>query len=184
MDQPGCELIALHDVARFGAPARVAAGRLAELEAMVQGDLASLFISHVRALVTANAAVLDEIAASFTALGASLLAAEASAEAASAYRRAGRPGRAAASAARAAALAATCEGARTPALAALHEPLGLTPRELEIARMAASGLSSRAIAARLVVAVRTVDNALGQVYAKLSHRRPGRAGRHLHGTSG
>ena len=33
--------------------------------------------------------------------------------------------------------------------------------------MAASGLSSRAIAARLVVAVRTVDNALGQVYAKL-----------------
>jgi hypothetical protein len=33
--------------------------------------------------------------------------------------------------------------------------------------MAASGLSSRTIAARLVVAVRTVDNALGQVYAKL-----------------
>ena len=33
--------------------------------------------------------------------------------------------------------------------------------------MAASGLPSRAIAARLVVAVRTVDNALGQVYAKL-----------------
>ena len=166
-DQPGCELIALHDAARLGAPARIAAGRLAELEATVQGDLASLFIGHVRALVTANAAVLDEIAASFTALGASLLAAEASAEAAGAYRRAGRTGRAAASAARAAALAATCEGARTPALAGLHEPLGLTPRELEIARMAASGLSSRAIAARLVVAVRTVDNALGQVYAKL-----------------
>ena len=40
--------------------------------------------------------------------------------------------------------------------------------------MAARGLSSRAIAARLAVAVRTVDNALGQVYAKLSIR--GRAG--------
>ncbi len=77
------------------------------------------------------------------------------------------PASAAASAARAAGLAAACEGARTPALTGLDEPAGLTPRELEIARMAASGLSSRAIAARLVVAVRTVDNALGQVYAKL-----------------
>jgi DNA-binding CsgD family transcriptional regulator len=52
-------------------------------------------------------------------------------------------------------------------LTRLNEPVSLTPRELEIARMAASGLSSRVIAARLVVAVRTVDNALGQVYAKL-----------------
>ena len=110
---------------------------------------------------------LDTTAASFAALGANLLAAEAAAEAAGAHQRAGRTASAAASAARAAALAATCEGARTPALTGLNEPVGLTPRELEIARMAASGLSSRAIAARLVVAVRTVDNALGQVYAKL-----------------
>ena len=89
--QPGCELIALHDAARLGAPAR-AATRLAELAAMVQGDLASLFIRHVQALVAANGAVLDEIAASFAALGANLLAAEAAAEAAGAHRRAGRTG--------------------------------------------------------------------------------------------
>jgi DNA-binding CsgD family transcriptional regulator len=164
--QPGCELTALHDVARLGAPARVAT-RLAELETAVQGDLAPLFVRHVQALVVGNGAALDELAGSFAALGASLLAAEASAAAAGAYRRAGRAGRAAASTARAAALAATCEGARTPALARLDESAGLTPRELEIARMAASGLSSRAIATRLMVAVRTVDNALGQVYAKL-----------------
>lgn len=165
-DQPGCELIALHDAARLGAPARVAV-RLAQLGATVQGKLASLFIGHVRALVAADAAALDDIAASFADLGSNLLAAETLAEAAGAYRRDGRVGSAAASAARAAALAATCEGARTPALAGLEEPFGLTPRELEIARMAATGLSSRAIATRLVVAVRTVDNALGQVYAKL-----------------
>jgi DNA-binding CsgD family transcriptional regulator len=164
--QPGCELIALHDVARLGAPARVAA-RLDELAAMVQGDLASLFIRHVQAIVAADGAVLDGIAASFAALGANLLAAEAAAAAAGAHRQAGRGASAVASAARAAALAAACEGVRTPALIALDEPVGLTPRELEIARMAASGLSSRVIAARLVVAVRTVDNALGQVYAKL-----------------
>ena len=164
--QLGCELIALHDVARLGAPAPVAA-RLTELAAIVQGDLASLFSDHVQALLAADGTALDGVAGSFSALGANLLAAEAAAAAASAHRRAGRTGSAVASAVRATALAAACEGARTPAMTRLDEPAGLTPRELEIARMAASGLSSRAIAARLVVAVRTVDNALGQVYAKL-----------------
>ena len=164
--QAGCELIALHDVARLGAPS-LAAPRLAELAAVVQGDLASLFIDHVQAQVAANGSVLDTVAASFAALGANLLAAEAAAEAAGAHRHKGRMASAAASAARAAALAATCGGPETPALTGLNEPVGLTPRELQIAKMAASGLSSRAIAARLVVAVRTVDNALGQVYAKL-----------------
>jgi DNA-binding CsgD family transcriptional regulator len=164
--QAGCELNALHDAARFGAPARVVS-RLAELATVVQGDLASLFIRHVQALMAANGTDLDKTAASFAALGANLLAAEAAADAASAHQRAGRTPSAAAAAARAAALAARCQGARTPALTRLNEPVSLTPRELEIARMAASGLSSRVIAARLVVAVRTVDNALGQVYAKL-----------------
>ena len=164
--QAGCELIALHDTARIGAPARVIP-RLAELATVVQGELASLFIRHVQALVAANGTVLDTVAASFAALGANLLAAEAAAEAAGAHRRAGCTASAAASAARVAALTVTCGGAKTPALTGLKEPVGLTPRELEIAKMAASGLSSRAIAARLVVAVRTVDNALGQVYAKL-----------------
>jgi len=162
----GGELNALHDAARLGAPARVAP-RLAELATVVQGDLASLFIRHVKAQMAANGTGLDKTAASFAALGANLLAAEAAAEAASAHQQIGRTASAAASAARAAALAVTCQGARTPALIGLHEPASLTPRELEIAKMAASGLSSRAIAARLVVAVRTVDNALGQVYAKL-----------------
>jgi DNA-binding CsgD family transcriptional regulator len=164
--QAGCELNALHDAARLGAPAQVSL-RLAELAAVVQGDLASLFIGHVQALAAASGPSLDTMAASFAALGANLLAAEAAAEAAGAHQRAGRNASAAASAARAAALAATCGGAKTPALTRLNEPDGLTPRELEIAKMAASGLSSREIAARLVVAVRTVDNALGQVYAKL-----------------
>jgi len=64
-------------------------------------------------------------------------------------------------------LAAQCEGACTAALDLL-QPRDLTPRELEIATMAAHGLSSKAIAERLVVSVRTVDNTLHQVYAKLA----------------
>jgi DNA-binding CsgD family transcriptional regulator len=64
-------------------------------------------------------------------------------------------------------LAAACEGAHTPALDLLTSPPDLTPREEEIAGLAAKGMTSRAIAERLVISVRTVDNALQHVYDKL-----------------
>jgi DNA-binding CsgD family transcriptional regulator len=50
--------------------------------------------------------------------------------------------------------------------AALAGP-GLTRRELQIALLASSGLSSKDIAAKLQLSVRTIDNHLGHVYAKL-----------------
>jgi DNA-binding CsgD family transcriptional regulator len=43
----------------------------------------------------------------------------------------------------------------------------LTPREREIALLAADGASSRQIAGRLVISVRTVDNHLQSAYRKL-----------------
>jgi len=43
----------------------------------------------------------------------------------------------------------------------------LTEREREIALLAAAGHSSRAIAERLVLSVRTIDNHLGRIYDKL-----------------
>lgn len=60
-----------------------------------------------------------------------------------------------------------CEGARTPGLVGLEGPLPLTPRETEVANLAATGLSSRDIAARLTLSVRTVENHRQAVYAKL-----------------
>ncbi|WP_348520403.1 helix-turn-helix domain-containing protein [Arsenicicoccus piscis] len=49
-----------------------------------------------------------------------------------------------------------------------HPPRwGLTAREQEIAELAADGLTSAAIAARLVLSTRTIDNTLGRVYTKL-----------------
>jgi DNA-binding CsgD family transcriptional regulator len=47
----------------------------------------------------------------------------------------------------------------------------LTLREREIALLAASGLSSREIADRLVVSVRTIDNHLQRAYRKLGITR-------------
>ncbi|HYT38943.1 MAG TPA: helix-turn-helix transcriptional regulator, partial [Acidimicrobiia bacterium] len=44
----------------------------------------------------------------------------------------------------------------------------LTGREWEVAALAARGLSNRDIAALLVVSVRTVENQLHRVYAKLA----------------
>ena len=49
----------------------------------------------------------------------------------------------------------------------------LTPREREIATLAATRLSSREIAERLTLSVRSVDNRLQSVYHKLGIGRRG-----------
>ena len=64
-----------------------------------------------------------------------------------------------------------CAGARPPTLLAAPEAAGLTAREREIALLASGGASSREIAERLVISVRTVDNHLQNVYRKLGITR-------------
>ncbi len=56
---------------------------------------------------------------------------------------------------------------------AAPEAAELTPREREIALLAGGGASSREIAGRLVISVRTVDNHLHSAYRKLgvTHRQ-------------
>ena len=160
-------LSALHDVARLGQPARVASA-LRQAVVGVEGRLAPIYAAHASALAARDGPALDNAAGAFAGIGANLLAAEAAAEAAHAHRAAGRRSHALASTCTATTLAATCQGARTPALDLLTpQPLNLTRREHEIAGLAARGLPSKAIAARLVISVRTVDNTLRQVYVKL-----------------
>lgn len=160
------ELWALHDAARLGAARRVAE-RIAHLASPMEGPLADAYASHATALAGDDAPALEAASTAFERIGLWLLAAEAVAEAERAYERAGTRGRALAARARAAALIARCEGARTPALAELENPLPLTAREREVAALAAAGLTNREIARRLVVSVRTVDNHLHAVYGKL-----------------
>ena len=58
--------------------------------------------------------------------------------------------------------------ARLRLAAPTFEPVvGLTRRELEVARLAARGLTDRGIADRLVLSVRTVESHLASAYRKL-----------------
>ena len=158
--------LALHTVARLGRPADVAA-RLERLATATDSALLQAAAAHARAAAEADAVALERAAEAFGGLGANLLAAEAVAEAAAVHRAAGRAGPATKAADRARALRRQCEGARTPALAALEDGVPLTRREREVAALAAEGLASREIAERLFVSVRTVDNHLHRAYYKL-----------------
>lgn len=60
----------------------------------------------------------------------------------------------------------------TPALVRIETQALLTAKELEVAGLAAAGLSNREIAERLYLSVRTVETQLQRVYEKLGvHRR-------------
>ncbi|MDL5157684.1 helix-turn-helix transcriptional regulator [Actinomycetospora termitidis] len=160
------EVDALHVAARLGARARVA-DRLAAVATRTDSPLAAW---HARYAAAVSGEELDEAAAGYARFGTMLLAAEAALEAAGAHRAAGRPGPAAASAARSRTWAEDCESPATPILTASRQEDDLTAREREIAELASTGLSSRQIAATLVLSTRTVDNVLGAVYAKLGVR--------------
>jgi DNA-binding CsgD family transcriptional regulator len=77
-----------------------------------------------------------------------------------------------------------CEGGHTPALVVPVAVVPLTAREREVALLAANGMSSREIAERLVVSVRTVDNHLQSTYTKLGISGRGELADALGATSG
>jgi DNA-binding CsgD family transcriptional regulator len=59
---------------------------------------------------------------------------------------------------------------RGPAEGTRHNPAGLTERQLEVFRLLGEGLTNGEIAGRLVLSVRTVDNHVAAVLAKLGLR--------------
>jgi len=155
----------LHDLMRTGGEDTSA--RLGELADLCDSPLLVARARHAAAARARDPQALARAADAFEALGAMLLAAEATAGAADAFRLAGQQRAAAAAARRSTALAAHCEGAVTPGLIHADTVVPLTRREREIARLAAEGLSSKDIADRVHLSVRTVDNHLQSVYSKL-----------------
>ncbi|GAA4803547.1 LuxR family transcriptional regulator [Actinomycetospora chlora] len=162
----GARVAALHTAVRLGITGPVTE-RLEELTRDTASGLLMLYAAHGRALAEGDGEALDEVADGFAAAGLLLDAAETAAQAAVVHRAHGATGSGGGSASRARAWAESCEDASTPALEQLDGVADLTRREMEIASLAASGLTSKAIAGQLVVSVRTVDNILRMVYAKL-----------------
>ncbi|MFE0100615.1 LuxR C-terminal-related transcriptional regulator [Streptomyces sp. NPDC059009] len=162
----GFEPLALHDAVRLGHPAP-AARRLRELAGHSEHALAPLLCSHAEAATRADATTLERVAAEFAERTMHLQAAEAYAEAARVHQAKGHGVDTQRLRARAALFLERSGGA--PAVTVLSRSgfPWLTPRELDIARLAADGLPSRAIASALSLSVRTVDNHLHHVYAKL-----------------
>ncbi|MGQ0846966.1 MAG: LuxR C-terminal-related transcriptional regulator, partial [Sporichthyaceae bacterium] len=164
------EAALLHDAVRVhpAAAARVA-DRLGEIALVVEGPLTAARALLARGLADGDAAAVETAAREFDALGATLFAVEAAHAAVGLASASGSSRRATSLRRYAADLAARCGGAATPGMPREQvETDGLlTEREAEIARLAAGGLASKAIAAQLFLSPRTVDNCLGRVFAKL-----------------
>lgn len=172
----GHETLALHDLVRLGQAAaftgptcsdgsrRTVAQRLTELSEQVDGELPPLLARHARAAADGAPEQLLAAADNFMALGLALPAAEAAAAAVHLLRRNRSPEIAAASE-RLAGLLGCCDIVHTPALRAATPTL--SDREWQVARLAAEGETSRAIAEQLFLSTRTVENHLQRIYSKL-----------------
>jgi DNA-binding CsgD family transcriptional regulator len=159
------EAFALYDAARYGAADQVRE-RLDELASAVDSQLVAGYAETVRALAEDEAARLEAAAARLEQLGALLAAAHAAMAASRAHRRAGRQRAADDAHEQALMLDLRCRGTGAP-WRAIGDAAALTPREYEIALLAAQRASSADIARHLHLSVRTVNNHLHRVYAKL-----------------
>jgi DNA-binding CsgD family transcriptional regulator len=157
---------ALHDLVRLGEPTP-ATERLQELESIVDGPFMEARLLFALAARGADLELAEQATTAFEDIGALLFAAESASLERRLATEAGLMRRAAAAAVRADALLASCEGARTPGLSAPESTAALSGREREVAMLAAQDLTSKEIAERLFVSVRTVDNHLQRAYMKL-----------------
>ncbi|HVE96629.1 MAG TPA: helix-turn-helix transcriptional regulator [Pseudonocardiaceae bacterium] len=158
------EVLALHTAVCFGD--RTVADRLTELASQVDGPRAPAAAAHAAALATDDGAALHAVSIQLEQMGLYCWPPTPPLKPPPRTRHNQR-GSAQAATTRAHRLVQCCEGARTPALAALTAPPSLTTREREIVTLAAGGLSNRQIADRLVVSVRTVESHLYRACAKL-----------------
>jgi DNA-binding CsgD family transcriptional regulator len=166
------EAVMLHNALTFGRAGEVV-DRLRELADRLDSPLAVSFAAFADATVAGSAERLEAVSRAFEDRAALLPAADAAAQAAAVHERAGDRRAAAAATARAVALAREGGLVDTPVMDGLAQP-DLTAREVQVARLAARGLSNLEIADRLVLSVRTVEAHLAHVYSKLGITgRPG-----------
>jgi DNA-binding CsgD family transcriptional regulator len=145
----------------------LAARSLERLAGCVDGPLPGLLLDHVVALEAGDPVQLSTAADGLERCGMDLTAAETLALAATQLAERGDARGALIARTRSSRSADRCPGADRAFLNASQTLPSLTPREREIARLAAAGNTSGQIAERLFISVRTVDNHLGRIYLKL-----------------
>lgn len=157
---------ALHDAVRWNEPAMVSSDLSHVAEASSGAALLEVMADHAHALVAGDAGRLGTVVESFNLAGATLLAAEAAAQRLRLLEASGGAGAVQGRAAFVATvLARRCVGAVTPALAGVCPRI--SERVIQILLDALAGVTSRQIAQRRFISVRTVDNHLGQAYRHL-----------------
>jgi DNA-binding CsgD family transcriptional regulator len=157
------EVVCLQTATQFGDS--TGAGRLRELESIVEGPRVGLAARFAEGVRDGDAAELSAVSEQFERMGDLVAAVDAAAHAAIAYRSQDKRGSALGCSARADALAERCGGADTPALRQATDTLPLTDREREIVMLLGAGLSNREVAERLTLSVRTVES---HVYRAMS----------------
>jgi DNA-binding winged helix-turn-helix (wHTH) protein/DNA-binding CsgD family transcriptional regulator len=164
------EAALLHDVVRFGNPAAVSR-RLTSLAGTMDGELIKVRADHARAAADEDVDGLAQVAREFDRLGSPLMAAEAAAQASRILAGRGDDKTARLLEDQAKNFASRLPAPlKTPALVERSGPK-LSDREVEVARLAATGCSSQEIADRLYLSARTVDNHLRHIYSKLGINR-------------
>lgn len=162
--QFAAEAVCLQTAAQFGDGST--AVRLRELETIVEGPRVGTAARFAGALATGNGTELSSVAQEFEAMGDLVAALDAAAHAALAYRRQDLRGSALGCSTRAEALAQRCGGASTPALRQASMRVPFTRREHEIVTLLGEGFSSRVVAERLTLSVRTVEGHIYRAMAK------------------
>lgn len=161
--QFAAEVVCLQTAAQLGDGSTAA--RLRELTEMVEGPRVAVAARFAGALAAGDGDELASASTEFEAMGDVIAALDAAAHAAIAYRHKGLRGSALGCSTRADALAERCGGASTPALRQASMRLPFTMREQEIVTLLGDGLSSRAVAERLTLSVRTVE---GHIYRAMT----------------
>lgn len=161
----GYEVVALQSALQLGTTGL--GDRVEDAAAGVEGPRAGAARRFAAALDDRDATALRDVSADYERLGDLIAAADAAALAAAGFDREGARPLAQEARIRVRRLSDAAEGVRTGTMRRCLQALPLTSREWEIAELAARGGSSRDIARRLVLSVRTVEGHLYRIYPKL-----------------
>jgi DNA-binding CsgD family transcriptional regulator len=157
-EQPLLSARLLYEALRSGASPATVAPALQERVARCDARLAAVYAGHARGLAQRDGRALEAVAEEFNALGATAYAMEAAADGARVWLADGRMDSARRAAARARVLHVPGQGADPPVIDGLDgSATELTPREAQIAALAARGRTNQQIADELVLSVRTVE---------------------------